>query len=149
MDILNYLVSFMASNEIIFLVLVDSFFSSIIFVTTPEFALYSALKLSEINNIWVYSASTIGVVLGSVANYILGIVVQNIITAIYTEEKLEGTNLKNLKKIFEKYGDFLLMLSFVPIYSKLIALFSGVARFSLAKTIFYIFTLRIISYVFY
>ena len=105
------------------------FISSIISATL--FPLGSeAILLYDLNSgysaIWLLVWATLGNTLGAVINYVLG----------YQGEKfLENKNIVNkekftkFNKLFEKYGAYTLLLSWLPLVGDFFTLAGGVARY--------------------
>ena len=87
------------------------------------------LSLNQYNNIFLLIAASIGNVLGSVFNWVCGYYINYFIKKPWFPIKQD--NIAKGTKIFNKYGKWSLLLSWVPFIGDPITFVAGTLRFSL------------------
>lgn len=138
----------MSEIELFVFILCDTFFSNLVFTIIPELAAWAAPKLSSLPHYAIYSACFLGVFFASICNYIFGIILQRVFSSLTEDNENAVKNSSNLNSFMKNFGHYLLVLSFVPIYSKFIIILAGFTRFNFfasvaittfMKTVFYAF----------
>jgi membrane protein YqaA with SNARE-associated domain len=136
----------MSDVEILFFIIVDSFTSNLFFIINYELAVWVAQKLSTIDKLYVLSSAFLGVLAANICNYIFGILIFNIFKNNFeqTQEIMKNQNI--ILVIYKNFYFYLIILAFIPIYSKFMVLFAGYLRFrpvlvilgaAIIKTVYY------------
>ncbi|AXX91055.1 hypothetical protein CPU12_08005 [Malaciobacter molluscorum LMG 25693] len=89
--------------------------------------------------------ATLGNVLGSIINYILGFKGEQF---LQNKKILDENKIFKYKKFFEKYGFYSLFLSWAPIIGDPITLIAGVFKYSFKKFIFIVLISKFLRYLF-
>lgn len=139
----------MSDWELFWFIFTDTLLSNLIVSFRSELAAWAAPKLSELSEFKIYSATFLAVMLASGINYFFGIIFEKFIKAISTRTSKKTNNIGVFKSFYNNYGLYLLFLGFIPVYSKLLAMFAGFARYNFLITIFMIGALKTCYYVYF
>jgi len=87
----------------------------------------------DLNIYFLFAVATLGNTLGSIFNYYLGLKGEEFLVQkkILKEERILKT-----KKIFDKYGGYSLLLSWIPIIGDPITIIAGILRYNIKKFIY-------------
>lgn len=135
----------MKESELLLLVLVDSFTSNLIFIFNSELAVWVTQKLSNIERYKILLAAFLGLLASGVCNYFFGSVIYKIMDSFIDINSIKN-NTKLLKSIYQKFYYYLILLSFLPLYSKFVILFAGFIGFRPFMIIFAVALVRTIFF---
>ena len=121
-----------------------AFLSATIFPLGSEVLLLYNLSLN-LNVYLLFLAATIGNTLGSIGNYYLGLKGEEFLARkkIIQEKKILKT-----KKIFDKYGGYSLLFSWVPVIGDPITIVAGMLRYNITKFIYLTLISKGLRYIF-
>ncbi len=86
------------------------------------------------DNLYILLAATLGVSIGMLMDYMMGIVLYKIFLK-YNNDENTVARYEKIKGLFNKYGNNILCLSFVPYLGKFIPLIAGFTKYSPARTL--------------
>lgn len=138
----------MSDIELVWFIFTDTLFSNLVFIISPELAAWAAPKLSALSHIYIYTACFFAVLFASIINYILGISCEKIFTSLTEENEGALRNRSSFKDFMKRYGYFLVLFSFVNVYSKFFAVAAGFSRFNFFVTIFMISIMKTLFYIY-
>ncbi len=126
----------MPQSELLFFILIDSFTSNLAFITNSELAIWVALQLSAVPKILIVAAAFVGVICANFANYFLGRIVRNIFVNKISKGSESKENIGVLRSIYNNFGIYLLVLGFIPVYSKFVVFFGGFTKYRMIRVVF-------------
>lgn len=132
--------------EILTLVFVDSFTTNLFFIVNDEFAIWAALKLSDVEKTYILVANGAALMLASLCNYIMGLSIYKIMQNYAGNNEIMQEKSHILKSIMDRFYYYLVGLSFLAVYSKFLVLFAGYAR---SRAIIYIVGTSIVKTIYY
>lgn len=97
------------------------------------------------NIIFLIAFATLGNVLGSLLNYFLGLKGEEFLERkkLIKEEKI-----KKYKNLFNKYGSYILLLSWAPVFGDPLTFIAGVLKYDLKKFLILVFLAKLGRYIF-
>ncbi|MDB4257250.1 DedA family protein [Arcobacteraceae bacterium] len=121
-----------------------AFLSATVFPLGSEALLLYDLSL-DLNIILLFIVATVGNTIGSLVNYYIGLKGEKFLVRrkILKKEKVLKT-----KRIFDKYGGYSLLFSWVPIIGDPITIVAGMLLYNLKKFIFLTLIAKGIRYLF-
>jgi len=121
-----------------------SFFAATIIPFSSEVGLFSYMALGKFNNELLLIFASLGNILGSCINYILGLFIINFKTKSWFPFKdnqiIKATNW------FNRFGVYSLFFSFLPIVGDPLTLIAGIFRVSFLKFIIFVSLGKILRY---
>lgn len=129
----------------IYLILfVSAFVSATLFPLGSEALLIYNIK-ENYNIYYLLFFATTGNVLGSVLNYYLGLKGES-----YCEKNkyLKKETINKYKSIFDKYGSYTLLLSWMPLIGDPLTFIAGILKYNFKKFLFLVFIAKFLRYAF-
>lgn len=85
---------------------------------------------------WLWAVATLGNTIGSVINYIIGFKGEE-----YLEKKgyLSGTKMDRSRAMFQKYGGYALLMSWMPVIGDPLTFIAGVLRYDFRRFVLIVF----------
>jgi len=121
-----------------------SFLSATIITFSSEVGLFSYMALGKFNNELLFFFASLGNILGSCVNYILGLYIIKFKTKSWFPFKdnqiLKATNW------FNRFGVYSLFFAFLPIVGDPLTLIAGIFRVSFLKFIIFVSLGKILRY---
>ena len=123
---------------------VSAFISATLFPLGSEALLIYNIKENYNIYLLLFFATT-GNVLGSVLNYYLGLKGE-----IYCERKkyLKKESINKYKNIFDKYGSYTLLFSWMPLVGDPLTFIAGILKYNFKKFLFLVFIAKFFRYTF-
>lgn len=123
---------------------VSAFISATLFPLGSEALLIYNIKENYNIYLLLFFATT-GNVLGSVLNYYLGLKGE-----LYCERKkyLKKETINKYKSIFDKYGSYTLLLSWMPLIGDPLTFIAGILKYNFKKFLVLVFIAKFIRYAF-
>lgn len=123
---------------------VSAFISATLFPLGSEALLIYNIKENYNIYLLLFFATT-GNVLGSVLNYYLGLKGE-----LYCEKKkyLKKETINKYKSIFDKYGSYTLLLSWMPLIGDPLTFIAGILKYNFKKFLVLVFIAKFIRYAF-
>jgi membrane protein YqaA with SNARE-associated domain len=92
---------------------------------------------------WLWLVATVGNTLGSLINYLIGLKGES-----YLETKgyLPAEKMAKGRRLFEKYGSYVLLLSWMPVIGDPITFVAGVLRYDLKRFFIIVFIAKGVRY---
>ncbi|NQY52445.1 MAG: DedA family protein [Campylobacteraceae bacterium] len=123
---------------------ISAFISATLFPLGSEALLIYNIKENYNIYLLLFFATT-GNVLGSVLNYYLGLKGE-----LYCERKkyLKKETINKYKSIFDKYGSYTLLLSWMPLIGDPLTFIAGILKYNFKKFLVLVFIAKFIRYAF-
>ncbi|MCJ8327279.1 MAG: DedA family protein [Campylobacterales bacterium] len=123
---------------------VSAFISATLFPLGSEALLIYNIKENYNIYLLLFFATT-GNVLGSVLNYYLGLKGE-----LYCEKKkyLKKETINKYKSIFDKYGSYTLLLSWMPLIGDPLTFIAGILKYNFKKFLVLVFIAKFVRYAF-
>ncbi|NOR85816.1 DedA family protein [archaeon] len=129
----------------IFNLFIISFLASTLLPLGSEGAL--AIYIAQQHNIWVIVlVATLGNYLGSFVNYYIGLKGRN--TILHKIIRFSDNDIEKSRKLFNKYGSWVLFFSWVPIIGDPLTFVAGILNYDLKKFTFFVFFGKLFRYSF-
>ncbi len=96
------------------------------------------------NLLILLSMATVGNTIGSIINYLIG---KKGFEYLVDKKYVSSSNLLKAHNIFDKYGGFALLLSWMPIIGDPITFIAGVTKYSFKIFIIIVFIAKVIRYI--
>jgi len=136
----------MPQTELFWLIFTDTFTTNLAFIINNEMAIWVAPKLTNLPKETILQIAFASVFCSSICNYLFGIVISNIFGKVTRGNNQASQNIGIVKDSFDNFGLLILVIGFIPVYSKLVVVFAGFCRYkiirvlvivSIVKTLFY------------
>lgn len=127
--------------------LADTIFGNVILYPSYEYIGFIMKGLGTYNEFHIFLVSGLGFFIAIIVNYFFGLILLKIYLASMEESKRDNYN--RLSKIFENYGNFLLLLHLVPPFGNIVPLLCGFTRFSFWRALIIILGSKMIYYSYY
>ncbi len=124
----------------------DTLFGNIIFYGHGEMVLPIMSSLETYNRELMLILASLGFLGAILVNYIFGKALYKVYKSALDESR--QVNYELVHDIFNKYGSYLLCLSFLPITCWVVPLLSGFLSFSLWRSLFFAGLARVLYYVY-
>lgn len=123
---------------------ISAFISATLFPLGSEALLIYNIKENYNIYLLLFFATT-GNVLGSVLNYYLGLKGE-----LYCEKKkyLKKETINKYKSIFDKYGSYTLLLSWMPLIGDPLTFIAGILKYNFKKFLVLVFIAKFVRYAF-
>lgn len=99
----------------------------------------------EYNVYWLLFFATVGNSLGSVINYYLGLKGEEFLER---KKYLKKENIQKYKNIFDRFGGFALLLSWMPLIGDPITFVAGILKYDIKKFILLVVLAKFLRYAF-
>jgi membrane protein YqaA with SNARE-associated domain len=121
-----------------------AFLSATVFPLGSEALLLYDLSIN-LNIYLLFAVATVGNTIGSIVNYYIGLKGEKFLAK---KKILKEAKVIKTKKIFDKYGGYSLLFSWVPIIGDPITIVAGMLRYNFTKFLYLTLISKSIRYIF-
>lgn len=118
------------------LLFVVSFLAATIFPAQSEILLVALFKAGDVNALWLFIFASIGNVLGSCLNFVLGRYVRNLKNRKWL--KVNPKTLCRAECFYKRYGVWSLLFSWFPVIGDALTVIAGILKVNFAAFLLFV-----------